>query len=159
MARGWYPKGCREAFLALSALASIVAAPVAATERIVTDPRTGLAIEGLDPVSYFLGEPREGAASVELTWRGAIFRFANPGNREAFRAHPDRYTPLFGGHDPVSAARGFVARGDPLIAAIHGDRLLLFFSVDNRERFLGDREGTLRLANRNWPRLELGLTR
>ncbi len=157
MSRVWYPKR----FLAVAALGLALAGagPAGATERIVSDARTGLALDGFDPVSYFLGEPQEGRARLEAQYRGAVFRFANPGNREAFTARPDRYMPLFGGHDPVSAARGFVARGDPLIAAVDQDRLILFFSTETRERFLADRASILRNAERNWPRLELGLSR
>jgi hypothetical protein len=160
MARRWYPKSCRDIVLGcLLALSAAGVSGAAATERIVIDARTGLAIEGIDPVSYFLGEPREGVPDVELTWRGAIFRFTNQGNREAFQAHPERYMPLFGGHDPVSIARGFVARGDPMVAALHQDRLILFFSVEARERFLADTDTIMRQAARNWPRLELTLSR
>lgn len=132
----------------------------ATSERIVLDPATGFALFGFDPVEYFLaGEARPGLAGLEAAWSGATFRFRSAANRAAFQASPQVYAPGFGGHDPVAAARGFAVPGDPLLFAIHADRLLLFRTPANRFVFRDEPEGYLAQATRNWPRLAAGLAR
>src|SRR5580704_6494990 len=85
----------------LLALAAIPpASRAAATERIVVDWHTGLAIGGFDPVAFYTdGRSRLGSPDLELPYGGAIWRFSNIGNREAFAARPDVYMPQFGGYD------------------------------------------------------------
>lgn len=63
--------------LAVVGLAAILAplgavAAVAATERVVIDWRTGLAISGFDPVAYFTDATASlGRAQLEYTYAGA----------------------------------------------------------------------------------------
>src|SRR5580700_5459436 len=79
----------------------------ATTERVVTNPQTGLAIDGYDAVSYFIDAAAlAGRPDFELRYRGAVWRFRNPGNLAAFRDHPGDYEPQFGGYDPVAISRG-----------------------------------------------------
>ena len=73
----------------------------------MVDRHSGLAISGFDPVAFFTdGKPVPGAAGIEFTYGGAVWRFCNIGNREAFAAQPEVYMPRFGGYDPVGVARG-----------------------------------------------------
>src|SRR5271155_208025 len=77
---GWLA-GC--AVLAAIALAS----RAAVTESMVADWHSGLAIGGYDPVAFFTdGKPLAGGADFELRYGGRVWRFCNPGNREAFVA-------------------------------------------------------------------------
>ncbi len=77
----------------------------ATTERIVSDPGSGLAIGGFDPVAYFTdAAPRLGSSDFELSFAGVVWRFRNEGNRAAFIANPEVYMPRFGGYDPVAVA-------------------------------------------------------
>src|SRR5690349_5099912 len=88
----------------------------ATTEWVVTNRYTGLAIDGFDPVAYFVqAAPRQGRAELEFRSDGAVWRFLNEGNRSAFAAAPEVYTPRFGGHDPMSLARGAAAPGHPAL--------------------------------------------
>ncbi len=103
------------------------------TERIVVDWHTGLAIAGYDPVAFFTdGKPMAGSADFELRYGGAVWRFANVGNRAAFAAQPDVYMPQYGGYDPVGVARGVAVAGNPNVWLIAGEKLFLFF--DNGRR-------------------------
>ena len=129
---------------AYAALAFILAAappttPAAATEQMVVDWHTGLAIGGYDPVAFFTdGKPVPGSADFELRYGGAIWRFANVGNREAFAAQPDIYMPQYGGYDPVGVARGVAVAGNPNVWLIAGQRLFLFYDRARREKFAAD---------------------
>jgi len=150
----------RRQALLLAAAAVLTAQGARASERIVTDPITGLALSGHDPVAYFLHEEaREGSPEHEARWSGTVWRFLNEGNRAAFLDTPQVYAPQFGGHDPVSAARGFVARGEPDLFVLLRDRLYLFHTPLTRRTFIGDAAALLAQAETVWPRLEARLAR
>jgi hypothetical protein len=124
----------------------------AATETVVTDARSGLALSGFDPVAYFTdSKPMMGRGEIEYASAAAIWRFRNEGNRTAFLEHPEVYTPVFGGYDPVAVARGVATPGHPQIWAIVGERLYLFYSPDARNSFAADPDTVLLLAERKWP--------
>lgn len=104
---------------------------------VLTDPLTGLAIGGMDPVSYFTEPaPVPGRPGLELEWMGAPWLFASEANRDVFRRHPEIYAPQYGGHGAMSMARGFVSDADPAIYVLFKQRLYLFYSASNREAFL-----------------------
>ena len=126
----------------------------AATERVVVDWHTGLAIGGYDPVAFFTdGKPIAGHAELELRYGGAIWRFANVGNRAAFVARPDLYMPQYGGYDPLGVAHGVAVAGNPNVWQIAGDRLFLFYDAERRSAFLADPARVTGPADRKWPEL------
>jgi YHS domain-containing protein len=122
------------------------------TERVVTDSRTGLAMYGFDPVSYFVdGLAAAGRADFEFRYRGAVWRFRNPGNLAAFMDNPTLYAPQFGGYDPVAVGRGAPAPGNPQIWLIADQKLYLFYSIENEETFKAAPQQHARLAEEKWP--------
>lgn len=130
-----------------------------ATEYVVVDRNTGLAISGMDPVAYFIdGAPMPGSGAFEYSWERAIWRFRNEGNRGAFAAHPEVYAPRFGGYDPVGIARGIAVAGDPRLWCVSGQRLYLFYTPETRRAFLQDPEGITETADGNWPSVQLTLS-
>jgi hypothetical protein len=141
--------------LAGAGLALAIPSPIAVaatTEMIVADWHTGLAIGGYDPVAFFTdGKPREGSADFEFRYGGAVWRFCNIGNRDAFAERPDVYMPGFGGYDPTSVARGVATAGNPNVWLIAGQRLFLFYDQGRLEKFVADSDGLLAEAERNWP--------
>lgn len=139
------------ALAAVLALFLALAAPVSA-DPLVVNADTGLALSGFDPVAYFTDrKPQAGRADLELSHDGAVWRFRNVGNRDAFRDHPGAYAPRFGGYDPVGVARNRSVAGNPLVWAIVGERLYLFYSDADREAFLAAPARVLETAERNWP--------
>ncbi len=134
------------------------AAEAATTERVVVNRFTGLAIEGFDPVAYFVeARPELGSADFEVSQAGAVWRFRNRGNLAAFVAHPDIYGPRFGGYDPVDMARGVTVAGNPRFWLVSGQRLYLFSREENRDAFAADTRRVLAQANARWPALEQNL--
>jgi hypothetical protein len=122
------------------------------TERVVTNPRTGLAIDGFDPVAYFIDAIAiAGRPGFEFRYHDAVWRFRNTGNRAAFIDNPAHYEPRFGGYDPVGIARGVPSPGRPQIWTIEGQTLYLFFSETTREAFLTDAGRLVRQADAKWP--------
>ena len=122
------------------------------TERVVTDPLTGLAVGGIDPVGYFTdAAPIAGRPEHELPYAGVIWRFRNQGNLAAFKANPDVYMPRYGGYDPIAIGRSVAVAGNPLLWALAGDHLYLFHSEEARRRFLADPDEAIRRADGAWP--------
>src|SRR6266508_3574524 len=121
------PAGLLAAFMAIGGLAAPVAIRAATTEYIVVDRNSGLAINGFDPVAYFIdGVASLGKGDFEASFAGAVWRFRNEGNRGAFIADPDIYMPQFGGYDPIGVARGVAIAGEPRLWVLSGERLYLF---------------------------------
>jgi hypothetical protein len=122
------------------------------TERIVVDRFTGLAIGGYDPVAFYTdAKPMPGSPDFELPYGGAVWRFANFGNRAAFAARPDVYMPRFGGYDPVGVAHGVAVAGRPDVWLISGGRLFLFYDSHRLDSFAADPERIADTAERRWP--------
>jgi YHS domain-containing protein len=136
----------------------VLGARAVTTERVVVNRFTGLAIEGFDPVAYFVDAgPVRGQEDFEASQTGAVWRFHNEGNRAAFVAHPEIYGPQFGGYDPTDLARGVTVAGNPRFWVISGSRLYLFGREQTRETFSVDPTRFLRLAKQRWPAVEQGL--
>ena len=134
------------------ALPGAGSAGVMTTERVVTDPLTGLAIAGIDPVAYFTdAAPTPGNPEYELLYAGVIWRFCNEGNKAAFAANPDTYMPRYGGYDPIGVARSLAVSGNPLVWVLSDDHLYLFHTEEARTRFLADPDDAIRRADAAWP--------
>ena len=145
--------------LALGGLAS-PSTGAATTEWVVVNRYTGLAIDGFDPVAYFVdAAPKAGRAELELRSGGATWRFQNEGNRAAFAGAPGIYAPRFGGHDPIAVARGAATPGHPALWLIVEQRLYLFYSIEARSAFARDPTRAIEAAERNWPELQRTLVR
>jgi len=143
----------RELLLGAAAAVLATARPAAAIgEYVVSDPFTGVAIGGYDPVAYFLdGMPVRGDPEIEVEWDGAYWIFVNRGNAAAFSDAPAVYAPAYGGHGVVGVARAVPQEGDPMIFAIHRQRLYLFNSAADRTAFLADADALVAAADAKWP--------
>jgi len=154
------------AVAAVAALALLAAgapadrAAAATNDRIVTDAVSGLAIGGYDPVAYFT-EARAvaGLPSLERGYAGAIWRFRNVGNRDAFARDPDVYMPHYGGYDPVAVARGASVPGHPQVWLVVGARLYFFHDAAARAAFAADPAYYAAAAEARWPKVREQLAR
>lgn len=131
---------------------------VGVSTGIVTDPLTGVAIYGYDPVSYFTQEvPLKGRPEFEFEWGGVVWMFASAANRDVFLRHPEIYAPQFGGYGLMALSRGYLSEGNPRIYAILAGRLFLFYSTSNRDAFLLSQRKAYSNAAINWKRLSANL--
>jgi hypothetical protein len=127
----------------------------ATTERVVTARFSGLAIDGYDPVAYFVEKAAVlGLPDFEAEEAGVVWRFHNEGNRASFLAHPEIYGPQFGGYDPIAISRGVTFAGNPHFFVVTGQRLYLFGLESNRDSFAADPGQYLPQAKARWPQLE-----
>ncbi len=147
-------------FILLSLVIPVFLFPDASSPReatrlpaVWTDPATGYAIGGYDPVAYFVrGKAVFPNTRIEA-FQGAVnWRFANIGNRQAFLDHPEVYTPQFGGMDPVQLAKGKHVFGNPTLFDVYRGRLYLFYNGVTLSRWRYDRAGFVRRARKAWPR-------
>ena len=120
------------------ALVAALPSPIGITEKVPLHARSGFALNGLDPVSYFLPDgPQAGRESHERVWLGAAWRFASAANRAAFEAGPERFAPRLGGHDPLALAQGRLLEGRADLFAVVDGRLYLFHDPESLARFTG----------------------
>jgi YHS domain-containing protein len=121
---------------------------------IVVDMLTGVALGGMDPVSYFTApQPLEGVSDFEYDWGGVPWYFANAADRDVFMRAPEVYAPQFGGHSKTSLAQGYLSDGDPRIYAVVADRLYLFYSGGTRDAFEHAPAATINAARAHWAAL------
>jgi YHS domain-containing protein len=134
------------------------AAGAATDNQLAVNTNTGIAISGFDPVAYFTdGKAMFGRPDIELNKDGAVWRFSNEGNRDAFNLHPEVYAPRFGGYDPVAIGRDRSVPGHPLFWVVLGQRLYFFYSEKTRLDFLADPGRIVATAERKWPDVARGL--
>src|SRR5215510_11759162 len=149
----------RALFALLAAIFALIgpnpAAQGATTERIVTNRYSGLAIEGFDAVAYFTdAQAIRGVPDFEASEAGAVWRFQNASNRDAFAANPEIYGPQFGGYDPIDVARGIAYAGNPRFFVVTGQRLYLFGREESRNAVAANPAKFLKDARARWPGLE-----
>lgn len=112
---------------------------------------SGIALDGFDPVSYFLpGGPMPGRKDDEYIWSGVAWRFASPANKAAFVSRPEAYAPRLGGYDGLVMARAEAVEASPRLSSVVGGRLYLFATPGNRDRFL-DQVYAASQAEDAWP--------
>lgn len=139
----------------LSMLALILVLPLAAETRSLQNlDKSGLAIQGYDPVAFFTdGRPVKGKAEFPVRHNGALYYFASKEHRDLFKADPAKYEPIFGGYCAYGVSRNKLVEIDVEAFQIMDGRLLLQYSKGARENFNKDAKGNLVKANANWPGL------
>ena len=143
---------CAGLLLAVAILAQ--AAPSFAAPGAWRDPATGLAIGGYDPVAYFTQtSATPGAEGVEYRWRGAVWQFASPGNRDVFAKFPEIYAPRFAGYDARALAKGLTVQGSPALWAMFNRKVYFFYDAANLQEWQRDPQGVSAAAQANWTKL------
>ena len=141
--------------LFLSLIAGALALPaLAQTKSLLNLDKTGLAIQGYDPVAFFTdNKPVKGKAELGLRHNGALYYFSSKANRDAFKADPVKYEPEFGGYCAYGVSRGKLVEIDVEAFQIVDGKLLLQYSKGVRDDFNKDTKGNLAKAKANWPGL------
>lgn len=135
-------------------LSCAAAGPAFAGPPVNVDP-AGLAIQGYDPVAYFTdGKPVKGDGKFQSEYQGAKYDFASAEHKAAFDKDPARYAPQFGGFCAYGVSQGHTAPADPTVFQIVDGRLLLQYSGGASEAFNRDKDGNLKKADTNWPKLD-----
>jgi YHS domain-containing protein len=134
--------------LALPALAQ------SQTKSLLNLDKTGVAIQGYDPVAFFTDhKPVLGKPELPARHNGAIYYFASKEHRDLFKADPGKYEPAFGGYCAYGVSRNKLVAIDVEAFQIVEGRLLLQYSKGVRNDFNKDTRGNLTKADANWPAL------
>ena len=117
--------------------------------------KSGLAIEGYDPVAYFIsGKALEGNPGTTLVMGGITYRFANTANRELFKTNPPKYQPQYGGWCAYAmGAKGEKVSVDPKTFKILDGKLYLFYNRffnNTLKDWNKDEMALQRQADKNW---------
>lgn len=110
--------------------------------------KSGLAIDGYDPVAYFISNKAiEGRKDISTAYEGVTYRFATTQNRDAFKMNPAKYEPQYGGWCAYAMGdKGEKVEVDPETFKIVNGKLYLFYN-----RFFNN---TLRSWNKDEARLK-----
>ena len=94
-----------------------------------------LAIQGYDPVAYFVaGRPVKGLASIAYDFDDSRYFFSSAKNRDLFAASPDRYAPQFAALCAAGLADGRIVESDPTAFIVRDGKLYLFQAAKGVER-------------------------
>ena len=114
----------------------------------------GMALEGYDPVSYFIGKPLKGSPDISAIYNGITYRFSSEANRDVFSGSPERYLPEYGGWCAYAMGLdGERVSVDPETYKIRDGRLFLFYNslLNNTLKKWNKNEGELLpKADSNW---------
>lgn len=112
---------------------------------------TGLALRGVDPVSYTSGgAPVAGDFKIVAVHNGAIYRFASEENKTAFTANPDKYLPQYGGYCAMGVKMGKKLDGDPAVFTIMDGKLYLNVAPAVADMWRPEAAANIAAADATW---------
>ena len=149
------------AILTASAI-SVAASAALAGEQYVD--KSGYAVSGHDVVAYHsleqspVGQPQpaaiEGKEAYKAEYNGATWLFASAANRDAFKADPAKYAPLYDGHCAYGISRGGKVPANPDLWRIVDGKLYLNITQQVVQFWEADVPGNIGTAETKWASLE-----
>lgn len=118
----------------------------------------GIAIQGYDPVAYFVkSEAVEGKKDLSTVYQGITYYFSSAENRELFKSNPSKYEPAYGGWCAYAmGAKGEKVEVDPETFKITNGKLYLFYNkyLNNTLKSWNKDESNLHTkADANWAKI------
>lgn len=118
----------------------------------------GLAIEGYDPVAYFVsGKALEGKKEFSANAGGVTYRFVSALNRDLFQKDPQKYRPQYGGWCAYAmGATGEKVEVDPETFKIVDNKLYLFYNAyfnNTLKKWNTDEANLKKKADDNWKKV------
>jgi YHS domain-containing protein len=129
-----------------------IATPLLAQPKTLLNlDKTGVAIQGYDPVAFFTDhKPVKGKAEFATKHGGATYLFSSKEHKDTFDKEPSKYEPVFGGYCAYGVSRNKLVEIDVEAFQIVDGRLLLQYSKGVRDDFNKDTKGNLSKAESNW---------
>ncbi len=110
---------------------------------------SGVALDGIDAVSYFEGSPQPGSKEFSFRWQEVDWHFASAAHRDQFAQAPEKYAPQFGGECVFAGSFGGHAPGSPKAWAVR-DGKLYFMANGFIRGVVSTFPGRFSAAHRNW---------
>jgi len=115
------------------------------------DTYSGVAIQGYDPVSYFVSDKAQlGSEEYQYEWKEAKWYFVSEENKNAFVNNPEMYAPQYGGYCGFAVNAGFTAGADPTSYMIQDEKLYLFNGAEVKAEAKAGGSAFFDTANTNW---------
>lgn len=142
----------------IAILASSGFAQSSGSKKQLNLDKSGLAIEGYDPVSYFdSGKAMEGKKELAIVSEGITYWFNTPQHQELFRANPAKYQPQYGGWCAYAMGdSGKKISVDPETFKVLNGKLYLFYNkfFNNTLKDWNKAELALKAkADQNWSKI------
>jgi YHS domain-containing protein len=146
-------------FLLISLFLNTASGQNAYREKNFNVDKSTLAIEGYDPVAYFISKKGiEGKKDISLINEGITYHFSTVQNRELFKANPSKYEPQFGGWCSYAMGEnGDKVAADPETFKIVNGKLYLFYNkfFNNTLKDWDKNENVLKQkAEQNWAKFK-----
>ncbi len=111
-------------------VSGLLAQDAAALRKKHSNLDEGLAIQGYDPVAYFIQHKAvKGKPELALQYEGITYYFSSQENKETFRRAPANYEPAYGGWCAYAmGAKGEKVTVDPGTFKIVQHKLYLFYN-------------------------------
>ena len=114
----------------------------------------GTAINGYDPVAYFLqNKAVAGIDSFSTNWSGSKWKFISQANLDSFKLASEKYAPQYGGYCAYGCSENHLSPTDPNAFTIVGNKLYLNYNLQVKEFWLKDTTGKIKAADGYWPAL------
>jgi YHS domain-containing protein len=140
----------KKLFLAILMLSAV--AGFAGTKQLLNLDRSGVALQGYDPVAFFTdNRPVKGNSQFVSEYKGARYQFTSSDHKATFDKDPAKYEPQFGGFCAYGASRGKTAPVKIEAWQIVDGRLLMQYDLDVKQDFNKDQKANLHKADENWP--------
>jgi YHS domain-containing protein len=141
-------------FLSAIVAMALVLPALAQSKSLLNLDKSGLAIQGYDPVAFFAdNKPVKGKPEFQSVHSGATYRFASREHKDLFDKDPAKYEPVFGGFCAYGVSRNKLVEIDVEAFQVVDGKLLLQYSKGVRNDFNKDTKGNLAKAESNWPGL------
>src|SRR5437016_2317127 len=109
----------------------------AQTKTLLNLDKTGVAIQGYDPVAFFTDNtPVKGKPEFPARHNGELYYFASKEHRELFKSDPAKYKPAFGGYCAYGVSKGKLVEIDVDAFQIVKGKLLVQYSEAVRDDFI-----------------------
>jgi YHS domain-containing protein len=116
--------------------------------------KSGIAIQGYDPVNYFLGSAKEGSANYSYKYNGVTYKFVSAKNMELFKTSPSKFEPNYGGWCAYAmGANGEKVEVDPETFKVINGKLFLFYNAlfnNTLPKWNKDEKNLNKKADENW---------
>jgi YHS domain-containing protein len=148
----------KQLFQACGIIVMLTTAAYAQTSRQLNLGSGHLALDGYDPVAYFIEHKAvEGKSSITVEHGGAKYRFATTANKNLFVSSPASYMPQYGGWCAYAmGAKAEKVEVDPETFKIVDGKLYLFYNrlFNNTLDTWNKNEAQLKAsADKNWNKL------
>lgn len=127
----------------------------AARKKQFNIEKSGLAIQGYDPVAYQVQKQAvEGKSQYTTVYKGITYRFSSDANRKLFLASPEKYEPAYGGWCAYAMGEnGEKVAVDPETFKVINGKTYLFYNFyfTNTLKSWNANESILKTkADKNW---------